>query len=79
MKKTNRQELLWGFDYLSKDIFKQKSWEIIITKKLFEAEKRAPSSKHILELINSTDKKGKEELFNSIIGLLKSKNEYYFS
>ena len=74
----NRQELLWGFDYLSKDIFEQKSWELKITKKLFEAEKREPSSK-ILELINSTDKKGKEELFNSIIGLLTSKNEYYLS
>tara|TARA_B100000795_G_C22764258_1_gene424991 strand:- start:499 stop:717 length:219 start_codon:yes stop_codon:yes gene_type:complete len=62
MESLNRSELLCAFDCIANEIFK-KNWEKIITKKLFETEKRAPISQKILDLID----KDKEQLFEAIL------------
>jgi len=71
LSKINREELLWGYDYISNEIFKKNGWETLISKSLFKTEKRAPNSPKMLIIIDSND--NLSILFNDILKVL---NEY---
>lgn len=68
LSKINREELLWGYDYISNEIFKKNGWETLISKSLFKTEKRAPNSPKMLIIINSHN--NLEHLFEIILNLL---------